>query len=377
MIKSTLVPTFLRELASDACRNVLLCGCGGGFDFVHGLMLYPELLRLGKRVTIASYSFGTVEAIGEPAPVVFSSGGATVKLVTASSGADENYAPEVHVCSYLDRVLPGAAPHSIYASNARDFTARTLREFYSKLVSEHDIDTIIMVDGGTDSLMRGDEADIGDPVEDITSIGAVAALETVPRRRLISVGFGVDRFNGVADASSMRAVAELTRAGGFLGSLAVEPGNPAAEFYRAAVEHIYANQRFQSAVTGFVLSAMDGHYGSNEVPPPLRRKFHTPEKLYIWPLMATLFAFDVAAVAERSLLVDWIADAESEVDAYKAISAGRQSLGNELRATEEFPRATEMKGRFGVDFTRLAVTDREAADGRLLEELPGAGEEET
>ena len=63
--RSLLVPTFLRRLADPALRTVLLCGCGGGFDFVHGLTLYPELRRLGKEVVIVSYSFGLPERIAD------------------------------------------------------------------------------------------------------------------------------------------------------------------------------------------------------------------------------------------------------------------------------------------------------------------------
>ncbi len=36
-------------------------GCGGGFDFLHSMLLYPELIRRGKQVTILSFSFGVVK----------------------------------------------------------------------------------------------------------------------------------------------------------------------------------------------------------------------------------------------------------------------------------------------------------------------------
>ena len=35
--------------------------CGGGLDFAHGMLLYGDLVRMGKRVTIGSYSFGQVD----------------------------------------------------------------------------------------------------------------------------------------------------------------------------------------------------------------------------------------------------------------------------------------------------------------------------
>lgn len=38
------------------------------------------------------------------------------------------------------------------------------------------VDTVVLVDGGTDSLMRGDEQALGSPQEDMLSIAGVSAL---------------------------------------------------------------------------------------------------------------------------------------------------------------------------------------------------------
>lgn len=40
--------------------------------------------------------------------------------------------------------------------------------------------------------MRGDEAGLGTPEEDLTSVAAPAALDGVPERLVVSEGFGVD-----------------------------------------------------------------------------------------------------------------------------------------------------------------------------------------
>ena len=99
--ESFLLPSFLRQLGDPSIKTVLLCGCGGGFYFVHSLTLYPELRRLGKTVIIGSYSFGDPSKIAG-AQEVFNEAGAIAKHVTAASIPDEHYGPEVHVCSFLD-----------------------------------------------------------------------------------------------------------------------------------------------------------------------------------------------------------------------------------------------------------------------------------
>jgi len=91
---------------------------------------------------------------------------------------------------------------------------------YRALVRDLGVDTVILVDGGTDSLMRGDEAGLGTPEEDMSSIAAVDDLE-VERKYLVCLGFGVDSFHGVCHSHALEAVAELTQQGGFLGAFSL------------------------------------------------------------------------------------------------------------------------------------------------------------
>jgi hypothetical protein len=339
---SHLLPTFVVALADPDIRTVLLCGCGGGFDFVHSLALYPELRRLGKTVIIGSYSFGNPAKIAGAVPV-FAEDGATAMRVTAANVADPHYGPEVHVCSYLDEVYSASAPHAVYAYYARAFTVHTLIRLYRQLIAEHSIDAIMLVDGGSDSLMVGDEEGLGDPIEDAVSINAVASLGGLRAKVLVVIGLGTDRFNHVSDAASLRAVAELTRAGGFLGAVSLEPSAPGSVFYRGCLEHIYQRQRFRSVLAGTIDSAIQGWFGRDEVPPIVGPRVQ-PGDLYLWPLMAVLWGFDVEVVARRSLIGGWIRDCRSVPECYAELSKGRVALGARLRGVENIPRHEDMRG---------------------------------
>ena len=340
LLMSLLLPSFLGSLADPAVRTVLLCGCGGGFDFVHGLALYPELERLGKNVILHSYSFGDPGRISGGS-IVSDEGGALVKLVDASCVPDPHYGPEVHACSFLDERYADEAPHRMYASYARSWTVERLLGFYRQLVAEHAIDAVVVVDGGSDSLMVGDESGLGDPIEDAVSVAAVARLDVPGPRVLVSVGFGADRYNDVSDAASLRAVAELTAQGGFLGAVALEPKGEAFCFYRDLVSHIYERQRFRSVLAGTILSAVEGGFGGDEVPSVLADRVR-PGQLYLWPLMGVLWAFDAAAVARRSLIVQWIADCETPNQCHLAVGRARSAKGQAIRADEDLPRHADM-----------------------------------
>src|SRR5262249_2263782 len=156
------------------------------------------------------------------------------------------------------------------------------------------------------------------------------SLKELKARILISVGLGTDRFNHVSDAASLRAIAELTRMGGFLGSLSLEPQAPGSCFYRDCLEHIYRRQGFRSVLPGTIAPAVDGWFGRHEVPPVLQQRVQ-PGQLFLWPLMAMLWAFDVETVARRSLIATWIRECDTVADCYAALYRGRSQLGAELR----------------------------------------------
>lgn len=119
---------------------------------------------------------------------------------------------------------------------------QSLTRLYKQFIKEHNIDTILTIDGGTDSLMKGNEDGLGDPIEDCVSVTTAALLteeDGIRNKLLLTVGFGMDRFNTVSDADSLRAVAELTALGGYLGSVSIEPSSECFTFYKDCVDHIY------------------------------------------------------------------------------------------------------------------------------------------
>lgn len=181
------------------------------------------------------------------------------------------------------------------------------------MVDRHDVDAALTIDGGSDGLMRGDEAGLADCIEDATSLAACAALQVRSGvRLLVSAGFGCDRWNGISDASALRAVAELTSAGGFRGTLSIEPTGEPACFYERCLRHIYARQSSRLLVSYTIMNAARGAYGRAQHPDirdleDNRRQWEG----FTWPLSAILWAFDATVAARRSLLCSWLADVDT------------------------------------------------------------------
>lgn len=155
----------------------------------------------------------------------------------------------------------------------------------------------------------------------------------------MSIGFGSDRFNDVSDASSMRAVAELTALGGFTGCFSFNEVGFAA--YQALVTHIYDNQTFRSVLTGLILSAGKGEFGF-VLPANCEGRVTRLGQAYVWPLMAMAWTFDVDTVAQRSLIVSWIKDAPSVLACHRALEQGRKTVP--IRDEENTPLHSDMVG---------------------------------
>ncbi len=158
-------------------------------------------------------------------------------------------------------------------------------------------DAVLFIDGGVDSLMRGDESEVGTLFEDVVSLAAVSQLPASLPRYLAYLGMGVE--DDIAYASVWENIAALAGTGGFLGGCALTAEMAAYGAYENAVNYVHAQKHQQpSVINSSIVSAVRGHYGD----------YHAPERtknsrLHISPLMSLYWFFDLPAVAQRSLIV--------------------------------------------------------------------------
>lgn len=290
-------------------RRILIAGAGGGFDVFCGLPLYFHLRAQGREVHLANLSFTQVAEIrGER----LAHG---LVRVDAQTEGPARYFPEGLLARYL-QMIEQPAPVFTFAQNG----VRQLAANYRLLKEQFDLDAVVLVDGGTDILMRGDEAGLGTPAEDISSLAAVDSLE-VATRLVVCLGFGIDRFHGVCHAQYLEAVAELSRAGGFLGTFALTAQMPEVRRYLEAIS--YACDRMPAApsiVGTSIASAIEGHYGDHH-----RVERTRGSQLWINPLMTLYWSFELGAVARRCLYLEAIKNTASNFEIAAVIEAFRNS----------------------------------------------------
>jgi hypothetical protein len=294
---------FFERLAG--CNNILLAGAGGGFDVYCGLPLLFALRRRGATVHLANLSFSRLPIERDTLPVC---------EVVPDTPGNPAYFPERDLSEFFARELGEHVPVWAFAKSG----VRPLRRAYEHVLARTQADAIVLVDGGTDSLMRGDEAGLGTPAEDMASIAAVAGLAPAlaPTRLLVSVGFGVDAFHGVAHADVLEAIADIDRQGGYLGAFPLLRGMPEVEAYRAACAYAFARCGSPSIVNLSILSAIDGQFGDHH-----RTDRTRGSELFINPLMNLVFAFELAPLAERVLYLGALEQTETIFDIVRVLEA--------------------------------------------------------
>ncbi|HEY2512952.1 MAG TPA: DUF1152 domain-containing protein [Polyangiaceae bacterium] len=313
--------------ALERCQRVLVAGAGGGFDVYAGLPLRARLRALGKEVFLANLSFTYLEGtnakrlpcgLAREHALARDSGRLTPALyaIDAQTEGGEGYFPERTLARFLadrgDQTKVYAFPKTGVAP---------VREAYAYLARALSLDAIVLVDGGTDILLRGDEAGLGTPAEDMTSLAAVAGVD-VPLRMIACVGFGVDAYHGVCHAQWLENVAALSVDGGFLGATALLERMPEVREYLDAVEHAdQATPRRPSIVNGSVASAIEGRFGDHH-----RTERTRGSTLFVNPLMSLLWMFDLPAVARRNLYLDRLGETDSIWDVQGAIEAFRDEI---------------------------------------------------
>jgi len=289
-------------------QSVLVAGAGGGADVFAALPLYGALRRAGKAVHLASLSSTPFESTARVL-------GPALVRVTAGTATQGSNFPELQLARWFAKREQDVP---IYCFDRTG--AKPLREAYAALADLLGLDAVVLVDGGTDCLLRGDEPRLGTPEEDAASLAAAASLH-VPVKILVSIGLGVETFHGITDTSVLAAIAALAKRGDFLGAWSLVAGTTDVEDYESAVAFALRDRFSTSIVNTSVISAIRGEFGDYHA--TARTSGST---LAINPLMALYWAFRLDGVVERNLYLDRIRETETFAELQLAIERFRHSI---------------------------------------------------
>ena len=270
------------------CKNLLIAGMGGGFDVFCGLPIYFELKKHGVNPYLANFSFSDIENVDFGIRLT-----KTLVGITSHPNRIFPYFPEFHLANWFKEKQNEEVTIWCFHKTG----AAPLTENY-KILAEHlSLDGILLVDGGVDSLVRGDEAELGTAIEDLTSLYAVNQLSNIATRLLACIGLGAEQ--NLTHAHILENITSLTKAGGFLGSCSLTPQMDSYQAYDEAVTHVQSNE-FQdpSVINSSIVSAVRGNYGDYHLTEKTKRS-----QLWISPLMPIYWFFDFDCVVKQNMLL--------------------------------------------------------------------------
>ncbi|HZR73269.1 DUF1152 domain-containing protein [Bradyrhizobium sp.] len=299
-------------------QKVLIAGCGGGFDVFAGVPRAQYLRARGKSVVFANFSFTNLWMCGGERIA------STLWRVDRQS-SELPYFPEKWLVEWLNR-NERAAPVYVFAKSG----VVPLSSAYELIIREHQVDLVVLVDGGTDSIIFGDEPGIGSAIEDAVSIVAVSRAAG-ERAVLAALGFGIDHYHGVSHHAFLENVARLTRDGDFLGAFSVQSGTPEADEFLDLID--YANQRqpvHRSIVCNSIASALRCEFGDYHA-----TNRTSGNELFINPLMSQYWTFAVQGIAHHMGYANQIVETDRFEDVKRVIELWRETV--ELRPHRQIP----------------------------------------
>jgi len=258
------------------CQNILIAGAGGGFDVFIGLPIYFTLREMGKTVHLANYS--AIDPKLDTSHLTFMLNGLLLK--NEKNNAALPYFPENALMQQIDASC-------IWVINALGVIPVT--RAYTELVNRLNLDAIILVDGGIDSLMRGDEERPGTLLEDAISLAAVHQMN-IPIKILACLGFGTE--SDISHYRILENIATLAKTGAFWGCCALTSEMEAFQFYESACCYVWEQDRQPPGyIHKQITKAVNGEFGSAE------------QKHFISPLMSLYWFFDLDGVAAQNELI--------------------------------------------------------------------------
>jgi hypothetical protein len=310
--------------ALEAARSVLIAGAGGGFDVFAGLPLYFTLREQGKRVHLANYSFSefTLARLVSRVEVLIED------MLLAARGAVRHqlpYYPEGYLAQWF-----AARDEDVPVWMFKRTGVVPLRAAYQRLVEHLEIDSLILVDGGVDSIMRGDELGPGTLVEDSISLAAVEQLE-LPCKLLACVGFGTEVEELLCHHHALENMAALAKEGALRGSCLLTAQMPVFQQYEAACRYVWEQPgHAKSHISTRIIPAVHGEFGDHRLYAEQSRA-----QIMLSPLMSLYWFFDADAVTARNLLVPYIRESGTAEFAVQACLTLRETL--KLRPRQPIP----------------------------------------
>ncbi len=234
--------------------NVIIAGCGGGYDIFGGLPLYSQLQSNGhSNIILTNWSFTSVSTLIkyglEISLCLFKI--QYDPLFDAPICSDDVYFPEWYLSKQLNQ--------PIYAfSDPESITQLT--EAYLHLINataQGQVGSIYLVDGGCDVILSGSESELATPVEDMMHLCAIKDLP-IPNKYVQIIGANADIGDGVIQSDIDRRLVQLSDQKILIKSEVWDLKQSEVQYYAQTLTQC---QPERSIVQSLILASLQGHEG--------------------------------------------------------------------------------------------------------------------
>lgn len=268
----------------DDHKNIMIVGLGSGFDVFTGL------------------------------PFVYHWPDKNFVLVNSSPRSDFHYRT-VEPIDYPECLIE-AEPNILARYSVGRHGVQAFKKAYGEIIAKHEIEAILAVDGGVDSIARGDEENPGTVLEDFISLAALKDLRG-GSAVLCCAGFGGETEEDVNHYRILENMAALMADGSFYGCFALNQDMPEFKKYREQCEKTWGEDRRKSHIQTKIISAVCGKFGDDNLYTNIDAKvFNSTNKVFISPLSSIFWMFSLAGVlrhnkfAEKLSLGNTFADSQ-------------------------------------------------------------------
>ncbi len=299
------IPTALLDTLRTK-NNILIAGMGGGFDIYGGLPLYYTLKKLNKNIVLANYSFSDLQTATEHGKAEVIVPG--LLLVNPDFDSEIPYYPEGYLAQFLKLGFNEEAPPLyLFAKTGTN----PLLASYRHIIEKHEIDFIILIDGGVDSLNTGAETGHGTIIEDSISIAVVSRFEHI-ERVVMCIGFGTEVEDNICGHNVLMNMANLVKNNAFLGSCSLVKDSNSFTIYKSACMYAFDKQGYlkTSHIHRRIIPAIEGEFGD----------FHMTDEdlsvdIFISPFMSICWFFKFDGLFLYNKIITYVSDTISFQDA--------------------------------------------------------------
>lgn len=302
-------------------NNILIMGIGGGFDVFSGLPIYSTLEKMGMNVHLANYThsdWSTMSEYAEIIPMAQGCAGVTGNIRQAS----KNF-PEAYLASWFKEIKEQDVSIWLFK---RDQSVKEYSNSLNTLIKHLEIDAILLIDGGVDSIMVGDEEGSGTMMEDTLSLAAVKYAE-VPIKILSCVGFGTELEEKLSHYLALENMAKISKQGGFYGSCSIVDFMNCFQEYKDACLHVW-NQpdHRKSHIQPRVISSAEGEFADYHMYP-----MEKTIDIFVSPLSSIYWFYNAEAAIYNNAVIPVIEEKETFYDAVQVGVPMIKNLKKRLR----------------------------------------------